>query len=882
MTNTGELSSSPPAGKAMLARLPKLLLRRPELEKRLDSWPSMTVIRGPQGYGKTTLVVSWLEELRTTGVIRVWVNAGPDLNDRERFWQHVLDCFPAGPEQFVAETEALRALERRLRSLHEHRVVLVLDRFDGVQDRAVIGDVAELAQRQRNLHLYICVRARHLLETVGCAYTEPATIGPADLLLSEPEIRRLAEVLGRPVSEQEAAAVHRASGGWVAASRRILEASPPDRLDLTCAEEYLRSTVLPHLGDQATLRGLMQLCLIERPSVRMVRDLHERPDVLLGALDALGVPELGRWRDGGELALPSLVRTVLRDEFSLREPEEARAFHRRVGCWFAAQTDPQDPELPETGPPGADAGSNAVQALRHLTLAGAWDELGQVWSASGQLLLTTHPDEVRQVLADVPDQVLRHHPRLRIGQAMVTALAAAAPGDLAAVLRAYAGISTQVLRRSAGTLSLPDLLSAGTGYLCGQRAEGRFAAAERFADDLQEQIAHAAAGAEVPEADLAWFLVQRGLVHTLRGDDRAALRCYRSAWDRSRGTRDRLAGPSAAAQLAMTYALRGQREQALRWLSRHRDADTRGRWIHHLVGLGARIARATLALDELDQPGAAVELDHLGAVSADLELWPFVAFLDAVHGLHHGHPAGALATLNQTAGAYDGLLTEQGAALMLHSRASADLFMACGEGNRARQVIDRLGESTPAATVSLARLHLLSGDHQSAEATAARVLGHPECSERDQLDLLLIKAVSALRRDDSGTAGRLFVHTVGRYRRNRVLRAFAAVPPDDLAALVEVTADQLAPGEVSALSSVRSVFTTPVDLVQLTRQELRVLVELERSRSNKDVADALWVSVSTVKTQLHAIYRKLGTSTRKDTILRAHELTLLPEVEVPR
>lgn len=870
MTNTGELFSSPPAGKAMLARLPKLLLRRPKLENRLDSWPSMTVIRGPRGYGKTTLVASWLEDLRTAGVIRVWVNAGPDLNERERFWRHVLDCFPTDLEQFVAEAEALRALERRLRSLHDHRIVLVLDRFDGVQDRVVIGEVAELAQRQRNLHVYICVRARHLLETVGCAYTELATISPADLLLSEPEIRRLAEVLGRPVSEQEVAAVHRASGGWVAASRRILEASPPDRLDLTFAEEYLRSTVLPHLGDQATLRGLMQLCLVEQPSVRMVRDLHERPDVLLGALDALGVPELDHWRDGGQLALPSLVRTALRDEFSLREPEEARAFHRRVGCWFAAQTDPPDTEWL-----GADAGSNAVQALRHLMLAGAWDEMGQVWSKCGQLLLTGHPDEVRQVLADVPDHVLRHHPRLRIGRAMVTALAAGTPGDLAAALRAYADTSTQVLRRSAGTLSLPDLVSAGTGYLCGQRAEGRFAAAERFADDLQEQVVQAA-GAEVPAADLAWFLVQRGLVHTLRGDDRAALRCYRSAWDRSHGTRDRLAGPSAAAHLAMTYALRGQRDQALRWLARHRDADTRGRWLHDLVGLGAGIARAALALDELDQPGAAAELDHLGAVSADLELWPFVAYLDAVHGLHHGDPAGALAGLAQTAGAYDGAVTEQGAALMLHSRASADLLMACGEGNRARQVIDRLGESTPVASVSLARLHLLSGDHQSADATAARLLGHPDCWERDQLDLLLIKAVSALRRDDSGTAGRLFAHTVGRYRRNRVLRAFATVPPDDLAALVELTADQLAPEEASTLSSVRSVFTTPVGLVQLTRQERRVLAELERSQSNKDIAEALYVSVSTVKTQLHAIYRKLGTTTRKETILRAHELTLLP------
>ncbi|MGH4024511.1 MAG: hypothetical protein ACRDRV_07990, partial [Pseudonocardiaceae bacterium] len=305
-------------------------------------------------------------------MIPVWVNAGPDLNERERFWRHVLHCFQVGREQPVPEAaEALRTLESRLRLLHEYRIVLVIDRFDTIQDRDVIGDVAELAQRQRNLHLYVCVRGRHLVETVGSAYTEVNTIGPAELLLSGAEIRRLAEVLGRPVSDEEAAAVRRATGGWVAASRRILEASPPERLDLTFAEDYLHSTVLPHLGDPGTLRSLMELCLVERPSVRMIHDLYQRPDAFLGTLDDLGLPELDQERDGGYLRLPSLVRTVLRDEFRRREPEAARAFHRRVGNWFAEQAEP----AADAGIDAAHVDSNAVAALRHLTSASAWDDL---------------------------------------------------------------------------------------------------------------------------------------------------------------------------------------------------------------------------------------------------------------------------------------------------------------------------------------------------------------------------------------------------------------------------------------------------------------------------------------------------------------------------
>lgn len=861
--NTDELFNQSTVDNAMLARLPNLLLSRPALEERLDSWASITVIRGPQGYGKTTLVVSWLERLTSPEVMRVWVNAGRDLNDRERFWRHVLHCFHAGPEQPVPEApEALRALEGTLRSLRGYRIVLVIDRFDDIQDRDVIGDVAELAQRQRNLYLYVIIRGKHLLETVGSGYTEVTTIGPADLLLSESEVGRLAEALGRPVSDEEAAAVHRACGGWVAASRRILEASPADRLDLALAEDYLRSTVLPHIGDRATLRGLMRLCLLERLPVRLVHDLFDSPAAFLDTLDDLGLPQLDHQRDGDYLSLPTLVRTVLRDEFSRQEPEAAKEFHRRAGGWFAAQ-------------PG-HADSNAVEALRHLTLAEAWDDLAQLWSASGTQLLTTHPGEVRGILARVPEQVLRRHARLLVGRATVTALAASTPGDLAPALRAYVDTSEHLVRQSAGALSLPDLLSVGTGYLCGQRVKGRFDAAERFAADLYDRVTHGAAGDDIPEGELAWFLVQRGLVHTLRGDDTAAIRCYRSAWDRSPTTAAHLAAPSAAANLAMSYAMRGEREQASLWLDRHREIDVGGEWIHGLVGLGARIARAALALDELDRPTAAAELDHLGAVSGDLELWLFVAFLDAVYGLHYGDPAAALANHSQTTRAHDGLLTDQGAAQVLRSRASADLLMACGEGNRARQVIDGSGGSAEASTVSLARLHLLSGDHAAAGATATRLLSHPECRERDHLELLLIKAVSGLRRGDPGAAGRLFAHAIGRYRRNRVLRAFATVPSDDLAALVALNADLLTPDEVSRLAGVRPVFTKPVDLVQLTRQEQRVLVELERSQSNKDIAEALYVSVSTVKTQLHAIYRKLGTATRRETILRAHELTLLP------
>jgi DNA-binding NarL/FixJ family response regulator len=66
----------------------------------------------------------------------------------------------------------------------------------------------------------------------------------------------------------------------------------------------------------------------------------------------------------------------------------------------------------------------------------------------------------------------------------------------------------------------------------------------------------------------------------------------------------------------------------------------------------------------------------------------------------------------------------------------------------------------------------------------------------------------------------------------------------------------------------------PVD-GPLTRKELEVLTRLAEGRSNKDIADALYVTPATVKTHLAHIYTKLGVAGRQEAVARAVELGLL-------
>lgn len=61
----------------------------------------------------------------------------------------------------------------------------------------------------------------------------------------------------------------------------------------------------------------------------------------------------------------------------------------------------------------------------------------------------------------------------------------------------------------------------------------------------------------------------------------------------------------------------------------------------------------------------------------------------------------------------------------------------------------------------------------------------------------------------------------------------------------------------------------------LTERELAVLRMLAGTASAREIADQLYVSHNTVKTQIKAVYRKIGVATRAEAVARARELGLL-------
>ncbi|MDC7335763.1 LuxR C-terminal-related transcriptional regulator [Streptomyces lydicus] len=96
-------------------------------------------------------------------------------------------------------------------------------------------------------------------------------------------------------------------------------------------------------------------------------------------------------------------------------------------------------------------------------------------------------------------------------------------------------------------------------------------------------------------------------------------------------------------------------------------------------------------------------------------------------------------------------------------------------------------------------------------------------------------------------------------------RALAAAPAPGRPAARGTVVDGRAPGRPAG----------PVLVEALSGREREVLAYAARMMSNEEIAAALHLSVNTVKTHLRSVYRKLGTSRRREAVERGRELHLL-------
>ncbi|HEV7127686.1 MAG TPA: AAA family ATPase, partial [Ktedonobacterales bacterium] len=210
---------------------PRTLVWRDRLIARLDdaSARKLTVVTAPAGFGKTTLLTTWIAR---TQHLTVWVSLDEADNDPARFWEYVIAALQGashgGGDQALAMLRAPRALriEAVLTTLiaalaaTEEDVVLVLDDYQHITTQAIHGAVALLLDHlPPRVHLVIASRMQPPLPLSRLRVRDQLLeLDAADLRFTAEEATAfLLQAAGPHLSHEIAATLWTRTEGWIAA-----------------------------------------------------------------------------------------------------------------------------------------------------------------------------------------------------------------------------------------------------------------------------------------------------------------------------------------------------------------------------------------------------------------------------------------------------------------------------------------------------------------------------------------------------------------------------------------------------------------------------------------------------------------------------------------
>ncbi|RLP95067.1 helix-turn-helix transcriptional regulator [Micromonospora sp. BL4] len=919
--------SDPPllASRLTPAAPPEPVVARPRLLRRLDEGSAgpVTLVAAPAGWGKTTLLASWVRLAAGTGagLGPAWVSVEVG-DDGDRLWAYLAAALraatgsteddpaapvpdrPPRPDQLELLAAALATLDRP--------VLLVLDDLHRVADPAALTGLEFLLRHaEQRLHVVVGARAGlplalHRLRLAG----ELTEIGPDELAFTDDEVADLLTAHGAPLP---AAALHRLrerTGGWPAALRiaaLALRGHPdPERWvaqfggDQPEIAGYLHEEVLATI-DPADRDLLRRTALAETVCADLAEALTGRADAGRALADLAGAGGLLHRAESRPpwYRCDPLLADLLRAELARLPADEVRELHARAADWYAGDGRP-------------------VDGLRHALAAGRWDRAGDLFVAHWPELTRYDADPTTgPAPMSPPPAVLRADPEVALACAAERAYA----GDLPAAsghLRAAAGYADGLpVPRRDRFLRLATALELTLARLAGDPAEVRAAAARLLrtrpvgagpraasgppTTGAPNHALAAGTGSAAEDADLRAFTgTALGLVELAAGalPDARFVRARAAAREAGRPRTELAAASRSALLLAVRGDLRAAEQAA-------RDAlgmpPCRG-WSCRLDCAYAHLALAVVALhrDQPEEAGAnlALAAPATGSAAADsgddwsteLPAEPVAAAVAALCRAYLHRDAGDPAAGQRLLVRARESLTDRPSAAELANllrAAEADLRAERGDLDAARDLLTGVADETadPALAVTLARLELRSGDL----GAAGRALPDWQASPAAtwplpvRLDAGLLGAVLAERGGDGRRAGRILEQVLDLAGPQGCRRVFTrAEPPvrDLLAAHLDAGTAHFSLVSDLVRGAEQSTARPPADLggaldEPLTERELTILRYLQSILSNVEIASELSLSVNTVKTHVRNIYRKLDATRRREAVRRARELRLI-------
>ena len=880
-------------------------LPRPRLDSSsdvLDGIFPVVVVSAPAGYGKSTVMAQWHARLRERGVACAWLSLDEDDNDAARFLRHLIAALQIASAHIgkdVAEDlnadfasgsrSMLEAIAGDLAQV-QHRIVLFLDDLQLVEApevREILNWLINYAPR--HLQYVIGTRRDPGLRLSGLRVRyQLLDLGAEQLQFDAAEAAQFyRNRLGRDLPAPDVQALLTKTEGWPAAlelAALVLAGSSEPNVFIrhfagtdTSVVDYLCDMVLSQM-DERTRDIVFRISMFDRvcaPLARAVTDAHDAEEALLSLrtrnLFLIPLDRSWEW-----VRFHHLVGEFFRATYRRTAPEQARQCLVRGAQWLHAN-------------------GHVEEAVNCMTRAEEWERATHWVADSVEELVFRrgyHQTILRWMHA-LPEEYVDRYPVIRIQYAFALSFYPLDQEYAAQIYRLQRLLQNLEAQAHHDPRTIDELR-------CAVEMQVAMSAGLRDEGTRGGELA-AAWLARWPQASLRRKGVMGNVLsfgHKTRGRIDEGLEMIAE-------TRQWLEQSEGYYALSWTAYL-----EAVLQLKRgnyfdSRLACTRGielveRKLHGHPGqislLHTLLAGICYEFDEIDQA-----LAHLELASSSVHEYAhadavIVAYLTQSRIQHLRHDeSGALAMLREG----QELGEQRGWRRVTLSLAAEECRSLARAGHReeAMLVATRFGfQDLPSSkgapslisdkSLRAASRYLL---RQSPRAVIEVLDTAIENSQQRELahrsvELLVLRALAKKEEEDWAGASADVRRALTIAAPRKYVRVFLD-EGRELGALIDrLDLEQLRGSEAAPLARrlQRAMRTSDVQGDEpngmgedLTKRELSILKRLDTGLSNKEIAEAIFVSEGTLKWHLHNVYGKLNVKNRSGAMIRARALGLL-------
>ena len=366
---------------------------------------ALTTVVAPMGYGKTT-AINWFLAEKTKGGKAVAIRMSIYSEKLPMLWRSAQDAFRfAGLDVLSAfdfptgEAAATLVLEELCRAFSSGKTAyyLFLDDFHLLRDERAVRFICRISARlPENAHLIVASRDRFLpageIVRLGGNLHQ---IGMEHLRLNHTELAVYAHRCGAELSEQQLEALLRSSEGWFSAIYLNLRAlSERGRLPDASSdifEMFTAAMIDPLPPDRQEFLAVMGLA--DEFTAEMARFVTENPetDAIIQDLTCQNA-FVTRLPDSQRYRFHHMMKECALRKFRTLPEQSQICYWNRFGSWYGAH-------------------GQYLHALSAYRMSGNSDAaLTIIEKDAGNLLSALHPEELLERLNACPEEVLTRHP----------------------------------------------------------------------------------------------------------------------------------------------------------------------------------------------------------------------------------------------------------------------------------------------------------------------------------------------------------------------------------------------------------------------------------------------------------------------------------------